>query len=141
MKDADQQIIALLNQIKDSAASAAASAALVEFGVAMSDETTALTTGTKVKFRAPFAFTLTAVRASLTTASSSGTPTVNIKESGTTIFSTKLTINASETTSTTATIPAVISDSAIANDAELTFDVDVAGTDSAGLKVWLIGHR
>ena len=41
----------------------------------------------------------------------------------------------SEKTSTTAATAAVISDSAIADDAELTFDIDTAGTGAAGLKV------
>lgn len=114
----------------------------VVIGVALSDETTAITTGTaKVTIRAPFAFTLTAVRASLATASSSGTPTVDINESGTTVLSTKLTIDANEKTSTTAATSAVISDSAIADDAEITFDIDTAGTGAKGLKVWLIGTR
>lgn len=79
--------------------------------IAISDETTALTTGTaKVTFRAPRAATVTGVRASLTTVSSSGTPTFDINEGGTTILSTKLTVDASEKTSTTAAAAAVISD-------------------------------
>lgn len=103
---------------------------------ALGDETTAITTGTaKLTWRAPFAFTIKDVRASLGTVSSSGLPTVNIKESGTTIFSTKLTIDASEKTSTTAATPYVLSDTSIADDAEITFDIDVAGTGAAGLKV------
>jgi hypothetical protein len=110
--------------------------------IAVGDETTAITTGTaKVTFRMPFAMTLTSVRGSLTTVSSSGIPTVNIKETGTTIFSTKLTIDASEKTSTTAATPAVLSDTALADDAEITIDIDVAGTGAAGLKVALIGTR
>lgn len=114
----------------------------VTIGVAVGDETTAITTGTaKVTFRMPHAMTLTAVRASLTTVSSSGTPTIDINEGGTTILSTKLTIDASEKTSTTAATAAVISDSALADDAEITIDIDVAGTGAAGLKVWLIGTR
>jgi hypothetical protein len=114
----------------------------VEFCIAASDETTAITTGAaKVTFRAPFAFTVTAVRSSLTTVSSSGLPTVDINESGTTILSTKLTIDASEKTSTTAATAAVISDTAIADDAEITIDIDTAGTGAAGLKVWILGTR
>lgn len=111
--------------------------------VAVSDEATAITTGTaKVTFRMPFAMTLTALpRASLTVASSSGTPTVDINEGGTTILSTKLTIDASELTSTTAATPAVISDANLADDAEMTIDIDVAGTGAKGLKVALIGVR
>lgn len=118
------------------------SALPVTIGIAVGDETTAITTGTaKVTFRMPHAMTLTAVRASLTTVSSSGTPTVDINENGVSILSTKLTIDASEKTSTTAAAAAVISDSALADDAEITIDIDVAGTGAAGLKVWLIGTR
>lgn len=110
--------------------------------IAVGDETTAITTGTaKVTFRMPFAMTLTAVRASLTTASSSGIPTIDINEAGATILSTKLTIDASEKTSTTAATAAVISDTSLADDAEITIDIDVAGTGAAGLKVMLIGTR
>lgn len=111
-------------------------------GFAVSDETTAITTGTaKITFRMPFAMTLTAVRANLNTVSSSGTPTIDIKESGTTIFSTKVTIDASELTSTTAATPAVLSDTSLADDAEMTVNIDVAGTGAKGLKIWLIGTR
>lgn len=110
--------------------------------IAIGDETTAITTGTaKTTFRMPFAMTLTAVRASLTTVSSSGTPTFDINESGTTVLSTKLTVDASEKTSTTAAVAAVISDAALADDAEITIDVDVAGTGAAGAKITLIGTR
>lgn len=110
--------------------------------VAISDETTAITTGTaKITFRMPFAFTLTEVRASLATASSSGTPTFDINEGGTTILSTKLTIDANEKTSTTAATPAVISDTSLADDAEMTIDVDTAGTGAKGAKITLIGYR
>jgi hypothetical protein len=116
-----------------------------DFIIAASDETTALTTGTaKVTFRAPYAFTLTAVRASVTTAPTGGTLlTVDINESGTTVLSTKLTFDASEKTTTTAATAAVISDSAIADDAEITIDIDAVGSTiaGAGLKVYLIGTR
>lgn len=110
--------------------------------IAVGDETTAITTGTaKVTWRMPFAFTLTAVRASLTTASSSGTPTVDINEGGTSVLSTKLTIDANELTSTSAATAAVISDATIADDALMTIDIDTAGTGAAGLKVTLYGTR
>lgn len=110
--------------------------------IAASDETTALTVGTgKVTFRMPYAFTLTAVRASLTTVSSSGVVTVDINEGGVSILSTLLTIDANEKTSTTAATPAVISDTALADDAEITVDIDGAGTGAKGLKVVLIGRR
>lgn len=111
--------------------------------IACSDESTAIdSTGTKVTFRMPYAFTLSAVRASLTGACTTGTFTVDINESGTTILSTKLTIDATEKTSTTAATAAVISDTALADDAEITIDVDDDGDSTAtGLKVYLIGVR
>jgi len=111
---------------------------------AASDESTALTTGTgKVTFRMPYALTLTAVRCSLTTAQTSGSIlTVDINDSGTTILSTKLTIDNTEKTSTTATTAAVISDTALADDAEITIDIDQVGDGTAkGLKITLIGTR
>ncbi|MCY1299273.1 hypothetical protein D9M70_487950 [compost metagenome] len=110
--------------------------------IACSDETTALTSGAnKVTFRMPYAFTLTAVRASLTTAQASGSIlTVDINEGGTTILSTKLTIDNTEKSSATAATPPVISDTALADDAEITIDVDQVGDGTAkGLKVILIG--
>lgn len=111
--------------------------------IACSDESTAIsTTGTKITFRMPYAFTLTDVRASVGSACTTGTFTVDINEGGTTILSTKLTIDATEETSTTAATAAVISDSALADDAEITIDVDDAGDSTAtGLKVTLIGTR
>jgi hypothetical protein len=113
-------------------------------GVACSDETTPLTTGTaKITFRMPYAFTVTAVRASLTTAQASGSIfTVDINEGAGSILSTKLTIDNTELTSTTAVTPPVISDSALADDAAITVDIDQIGNGSAtGLKVWIIGHQ
>lgn len=112
---------------------------------AASDETTALTTGTaKVTFRMPFAMTLTAVRASVTTAATGATLlTVDINEGGVSILSTKITLDSGEKTSTTAATPAVISDTSLADDAEITVDIDAVGNTiaGAGLKVYLIGTR
>ena len=113
-----------------------------ELVVAASDETTALTTGTaKITFRMPRAVTLTAVRASLTTAQASGSIfTVDINEAGISILSTKLTIDNTEKTSTTSATPPVISDVNLADDAEMTIDIDQIGDGTAtGLKVMLIG--
>ena len=131
----------------DTSASAAKKVAMTDLRaevivVAVSDETTSITTGTaKVTFRMPFAMTLTAVRGSLSTASSSGNPAIDVNEGGVSIFSTTLTIDANEKTSTTAATAAVISDTALADDAEITIDIDTAGTGAKGLKVSLIGYR
>ena len=112
--------------------------------IALSDLTTAITVGTgKETIRMPYAFTVTAVRAYLATAQSSGSIfTVDINEGGVSILSTKLTIDNTEKTSVTATTTAVISDANLADDAEITFDVDQVGDGTAkGLKVVLIGYR
>lgn len=112
--------------------------------VAAGDETTAITAGTaKVSFRMPYAFTLTAVRASLVTAQTSGNIfTVDIHEAGTTILSVKLTVDNGELTSTTAATAPTISDAALADDALITVDVDQIGDSTAkGLKITLIGHQ
>ena len=113
--------------------------------IAASDETTALTTGTaKVTFRMPYKFRLTEVRASLTTAGTASSLTrIDINESGTTILSTKITIDLTEKTSTTAATPPVISDVILADDAEITIDIDniSGGATEAGLKVYLIGFK
>ena len=112
--------------------------------IACSDETTALTTGTaKSTWRMPYAFTLTAVRASVTTAPVGSVLTVDINEAGSTILSTKITIDASEKTSTTASTPPVISDTSLADDAQMTIDIDGVGssTAGAGLKCTLIGNK
>ena len=109
--------------------------------VAVSDETTALTTGNgKIAIRAPTAMEITDIRASLTGAgSTSGTTTIDINDGGTTILSTKLTIDNTEKTSTTAATPLVISDSSIADDAEITIDIDQIGDGTAtGLKVYFV---
>lgn len=106
------------------------------------DETTALTTGTaKLSISLPFAMRLTAVRACLATASSSGNVTVDINEAGVSILSTVITIEASEKSSVTAATQPVISDKELADDALITVDIDGAGTNAAGLKLWLIGIR
>jgi hypothetical protein len=91
----------------------------------------------------PYGFTLTGVRASVTTVGTGSVITVDINETGTTILSTKLTIDATEKTSTTAATAAVISDTALADDAEITIDIDTvdSGGVGAGLKIYLIGYQ
>lgn len=112
--------------------------------IAASDETTAITVGTaKVKFINPFAgvFNVTGVVASLSTAQTSGSIfTVDINEGGTSILSTKLTIDNTETNSSTAATQPVISDTSIAAYAEFSIDVDQIGDGTAkGLKVYILG--
>ena len=112
--------------------------------IACSDEATALTADTaKVTFRMPYAMALSSVRASLTTAQTSGSIFfVDINQDGSSILSTRLRLDNGEKSSTTASVQPVISNSALANDAEITIDIDQVGDGTAkGLKVTLIGTR
>jgi|TARA_R100000149_G_scaffold66436_1_gene45369 hypothetical protein len=111
--------------------------------VALSDETTDLTTGTgKASFHMPFAMTLTKVKASVNTAPTGASIIVDINEAGSTIFSTQSnrpTIAASGTTANAAGI----NDTALADNALITFDIDQVGSSAKGkgLKVTLYGYR
>lgn len=84
-------------------------------------------------------FNLTACAASLSTVSSSGIPTFQLrrKRSGSDVdmLSTKLTIDASELDSSTATTAAVIdtSNDDVATADQIYFDFDVAGTGAKGV--------
>jgi hypothetical protein len=112
--------------------------------IPVGDESTALTTGTsKIKFRMPFAATLLTVRASVGTAPTDSTLIVDINEAGTSVLGTKLSIDAGELTSTTAASAATITDPSLADDAEISIDVDQIGSTvaGAGLKVSLFVRR
>ncbi len=104
---------------------------------ALSDMTTALTTGTNKNYwYAPsVGMTIKWVRATVALKSTSGTPTFDINEAGASILSTKITIDANEFDSLDAAAAPVISDSAIAAKAKVDFDIDVAGTAAAGAQI------
>lgn len=113
---------------------------------ACSDELSSLNTGTnKLRFRMPYAMTLTEVRASINIVQASNGPyggilTIDINKNGTTVLSTKLTIDNNEKTSVTAATPAVISVTSLADDDEIEIDIDQVGDGTAcGLKITLIG--
>jgi len=130
--------------IKNAAGTMVEIAAQDWFVIAASDETTNLTTGTnKVYFRMPYAATLLAVKATVNTAPTGSTLICDINEAGTSVLGTKLSIDATEKTSDTAASAATITDSALANDAEITIDIDQVGSTVAGLglKVYLKVRR
>jgi hypothetical protein len=115
-----------------------------EFTVAVSDESTAITTGAaKITFYFPVAVNITGVSAGLSTQSSSGAITIDVNKGGTTIFSTNPTIDANEDTSHTAATPAALTSSptAFALTDKVTIDIDGAGTGAKGLKVSFTGTR
>ena len=109
--------------------------------VAASDMTTPIAAATDVmSFRMGKDMTLTEVRAVLDVASTGGLTTIDIHKNGSTILSTKLTLDATEETSTTAATPAVISDTGLLDGDKVTFDIDsVPGTPGTGLTIQLIG--
>ena len=90
-------------------------------------------------FRFTQAMTVTGVSCYFDTAGTDSVTTLDINEAGTTILSTKLTVDATEKTSETAAAPAVISDSVIAANAIITFDLDgiASGTAGKGLVIEL----
>ena len=113
--------------------------------VAVSDETTPLTTGDKLTFRVAYAFTLTEIRASLTTAVSGSSLKIDVKKGGTSIFSSNslLTIDDGSKTSVNSTAAYAISSGSvsIADDSEFTISVTQIGsaTAGAGLKLTFKG--
>jgi len=118
----------------------------VTLGVSMSDETSTISgTGTKAKFRSPYAFTITSVRTSLNNVSSSGVTIVNvINDAGNSVFTTKPSISVGSFSSlaigSTSSIMSV-GNANIGDNDLLTFNLDNVGTSSSGLKCWVIGTR
>jgi len=106
----------------------------------------AITTGDgKMYFRVPSVmngWNLVGVAMSLTTASSSGIPTVQIRNStqAADMLTTKLTIDANETDSSTAAAAAVIdtANDDVATGDKIHIDIDVAGTGAKGLFVEMV---
>lgn len=125
---------------KSGGALSAAATVYDTWGIAVSDESTAITTGTaKVTFYAPYACTIDEVFSGVTTQSSSGVVTVDVNKAGTTIFSTNPSIDASEDTSLTGTA-AVLSTTTLSKGDKITIDIDAAGTGAKGLKVYFRVH-
>jgi hypothetical protein len=105
---------------------------------------TAITAATSLmSFVMPFNMVVTDVIATLDTAQTSGSIfTVDVNSNGSTLLSTKITIDNTEKTSETASTAPVISDSFIGEGEEVTIDVDQVGDGTAkGGKVYLKGHR
>jgi len=95
----------------------------------LGDQTTALTTGTKLTVRWR-GMTLSEVHTFLATAGT-GATTFDLKDDGTSVFSTKPSIDSGEKTSTTGTA-AVISNPTIGDHSEMTMILDAVGTGAAG---------
>ena len=116
--------------------------------IALGDESTVLAAASTsvpvVSFHMPYGFTLTDVKVGCTVAGTGAALlTVDVHEAGTTVLSTKVTVDATEKTSGTAATAMVISDSALAVDSLIEIFVDVVDTNNvaAGVKVYLIGYQ
>lgn len=112
-------------------------------GFALSDRDTVIATGVVLgPTHLPGPFKVYGVRIGLEVASSASGPfTVDVKKNGTTIFSTLVTIDDTETTSSTGTA-AVLTGAVpvtFADDDTITWEVTDAGTGAKGLTGWLIG--
>ncbi len=115
-----------------------------EIQLALSDESGSLTTGSaKVTMRIPFKFLFTDVRINVKTAPTGSTLTVDINDDGVSVFTTVISIDATEKTSVTATASHVFDETkqVIEDDSEITFDIDQVGSTIAGtgLKITLYG--
>jgi hypothetical protein len=118
---------------------------LESFELAISDEATAITVATGVmSWFLPYDFTLTEVFLGLGAAqSSSGAVTADMKQNGTTVFTTKPSVGASQNTSLTGTgsVQAVLAITALSKGDKMTVDVSAAGTGAKGGKLVVIGRR
>ena len=112
--------------------------------MAVSDNTTALATGTVFTFYMPYAMTLTDIKASVLTAPTGAGLIVDVHDSGTTIMGTdKLDIDVSEFHTSTAGTQPALTDTALANNAKIEIIVDQVGSTvaGAGLVIYLIGYQ
>ncbi len=113
--------------------------------LSMSDEKTPLEVPSAsdqfTTFRMPYGMTLTEVRADVRNDPTGTVLTIDVKENGTSIFSTLLTIDPGSTTSVGAITPAVISDGSLADNAEIKLFLTTrdSGNTATGLKLTLVG--
>jgi len=112
-----------------------------ELGLAITDESTQIATGTtNLTMLVPFSGTVSGINISLST-SGSTTTTVNVKNNGVTIFSTKPTIDNGKFSSLTSVTQPVITGTTFNVYDTLVFSIDTAGSGATGMKAWLTGTR
>jgi hypothetical protein len=98
-----------------------------------SDQTTDWTTGLKITFTWRFgATTLSSTPIDCVTAPTGSAAQFDVKKNGTTIYSTKPTIDAGETSTGTAATPAVLSTTSLANGDIVTIHIDQVGSTIKG---------
>jgi hypothetical protein len=118
---------------------------VLPYSLAAGDETTPITTGVgKAEFQIVHgAFELVAIYATLTTAGTGSTITIDVNLDGTSIMATnKITIDATEKTSDTAAIQPTLTTTTLTENGVVTVDFDAvdSGGVGAGPKIYLVGY-
>lgn len=114
------------------------------FPVAVSDESTAITTGDgKITFHCPYDGYLLDVFIGLSTVSSSGAVTVDVELAGASVFDTLPSIDAGEETSLTGTTAVMdgAAPVAVTKGQKFSVNIDAAGTGAKGLKAYFYIRR
>lgn len=116
---------------------------LEHYEIPITDKTSALATGTPAyDFEIAYDFQLTRVGARLGTVQASGTvATFDIKANGTSILSTKITVDNGEKSSRTAATQPVISAPSLNAGDLLTFPIDAVGSGGKGASIVLVGYQ
>jgi len=109
---------------------------------------TSVTSSIGGKWYLPFNGVITDIFATVDTAGTTGTMTIDINKNGTSIFSTTLSIDSTETTSLTAATPYILNVGTGAKQTNFikgdyfTFDIDAVQTTPAkGLKIYINTYR
>ena len=117
---------------------------LEDFIITCSDESTNLSVNPSIMtFRVPFSMELTTIRASVSVPPVGNAISIDVKQNNATLFSTPLTIDSNEDTSTTAAVPVVLDNSILLDDAKISIAVNQVGSSIAGkgLKLTFKGYR
>jgi len=112
-------------------------------GFACSDETTALTTGEKVKLDIPFDFLVTRVFATLATAGTTSATTVDVQDETVSILNAVISITQATNNAETSTFASAATEYQLTKGDALSIDINAvdSGATDAGLKVFLEGVR
>lgn len=119
-------------------------APLESFICKITDDATAVTAGAgKFYFDFPYAFHIVSVSASLAQPQLSGSPfLVDINKDGVSILSTRISIDNTEISSSTASTQPVVSIADMATNSRIVIDIDSVGDGNAkGLTVTIVGRR
>jgi hypothetical protein len=113
----------------------------VTLAFACTDETSPITlASSSISLMSPRTFTLQQVIASVRTAQTTGSNLqVDVNVSGSSIMSSKVTIDNGQLTSLTSATGSIIASSSINLGDIITIDIDAVGTGATGLKIYLLG--